>query len=133
MNYAILAYGVIGFFAYLWYAPRALKRRGIKSGDPGSAALWLLGTEAPGLLVVLLALAAWPVVVPLWIWSEIDAKKKEKEYAEMQAREREARANDKYYGMTFDQKLEVLARLAESTESKESNQPLQRTATSRRL
>ena len=121
MKYAILVYGVIGFFAYLWYAPRVLRRRGIKSGDPGSAALWLLVAEAPGVLVVLLALAAWPIVVPIWIWSEIDAKKKEREYAEMRAREREARANDKYYGMTFDQKLEVLARLAESSENKGSN------------
>lgn len=115
MNYLILAYGAMGLVAYLWYAPRYLRQRNIKRAEIGGAAVGILIGDIFGILILLAALAIWPIAVPLWIWMEIDQQKHKQQQAELCAREREAKAHDRYYGLSLDQKLEILAEKVEET------------------
>lgn len=112
MDYLMLAYGAIGLIAYLWYAPRYLRKRNIKRAEIGEAAVGVLFADILGLLA---ALAIWPIAVPLWIWMEIDRQKHKQQYAELCAGEREAKAHDKYYGLSLEDKLKVLAQKVEET------------------
>jgi hypothetical protein len=118
--YAIVAYGSVGVLAYTWYAPRFLQRRGIKIKQPGYKALRFLITDPPAAILLLLyPLFAWPVVVPVWLWLELDGKRKKEEDAAFWAREQAKRSKDSYHCLSADQKLEMLARL--SSETNDSN------------
>lgn len=114
MNYAIWAYGAIGIFAYVWYAPRYLRRRNLKPRNVGWIVIDLLSSDLLGVLILLVALAVWPLAVPLWIWNELRAKKLKEEDLAFRRREREGRERDSYYERSLDEKLEILARKVEA-------------------
>jgi hypothetical protein len=126
MGYLLISYLLVGLILML-ATPRYLKKRGVQTVDPAKALPYIIAGEGAGLAMALMIVSLWPVLVPMWIWSEFSADRETRLFAEKQKAERERLKTDPYASLSFDEKLDALRKIAED-QKKEPNQPLQHNA-----
>ena len=104
----LIAYAIIGFLVCV-FSYRVAKRNKVDtpSGPPIEVPL------DPGGLVfmALVFFAFWPVVLPLWVWGEIGAKKLREKEEKRKLLESIKKAKNPNYGLSMDQQIDKLRTL----------------------
>ena len=107
-------YLALGITVLFVLAPIYFRIRNIDTFD-SEGSRWLLFTSLEGIVLALLIASFWPILAPLWLWTETKAKNEKLKFAQLES----DRIPDesKFAKKTFDEKLEALEKEAKSSNS----------------
>lgn len=118
VGYIVVGYLVVGALVIGNIAPAYLKRRGINVSDPRSDDPWVRAFEGPPGSLVLVSVLFWPIVAPIWIWSEISVRSEREKFQKSELERQKLRKMNKYLDLSMEEKLVALQKLVESNKDR---------------
>ena len=115
----IIAYFALGLIICVW-TYRVAKKNKVEgpSGPPVSFPADLEGS----IFLAVAMLALWPILLPLWVWLEVGAKRIREKEKERKREEEEMKEKNPHYGLSMDEQIEKLRKIHNQLETTGENQ-----------
>ncbi|MEM0966493.1 MAG: hypothetical protein AAGJ81_10125 [Verrucomicrobiota bacterium] len=111
----LIAYFALGLLVCVW-SYRVAKKNGVKG--PGGPSV-NVPADPEGIVFLAIAMVAiWPILLPLWVWLEIGAKRVREKEKERRLQEEEMKQKNPYHGLSMDEQIDRLRDIHSQLEKK---------------